>query len=234
MAHIFFEKLENRRSTQSLYSGYSGYSTPDSEFRLYYGAPTPISELKKYYEFPLPYEYNRISPTSWYPWGGWGGYGYGYNPYGFGSYSPYNTLPFWNNPITSYTSPWSSPITNLWGSVNSFLSPLWNILGGFFGSYPWGTYPGNSGNTSPGQIVPLYAAQVPSPTTYYGVNIPTPKTIYSPPTTAFGPLYGISAPTLPDTSYTPPGSTVWALYGISLPTTSSTSWPASWPSALTY
>jgi len=231
MAHIFFEKLENRRSTQSLFSG---YSTPGSTVQAIYAAPT--NQVATYYGVMQPStSYPPSSSTGSYPWGGWGygygtgygtgyGYGYGFNPYGFGGYNLFNPLPLWNNPFNSYpysySSPWTSPFSNLWSGVNNLLSPVWNILGGLFGlqSSPWPVYPGYPGypgSTSPGQVlppygvqVPLYAAQVPSPTLLYGINLPTTTSSYT-----------------PSTSYSPPSSSVWALYGVSVSQPTTSYWP---------
>ncbi|MEW6381295.1 MAG: hypothetical protein AB1611_17055 [bacterium] len=204
MAHIFFERLENRQSTQSLYAG---YGIPATTPRLYYGIQT--TDTATYYGVGVQTtsQYNPLLYPSFgsYPWGGWSswGYGYGYNPYGFGSYSLFNPIALWNNPFTPYASPWANPFSNLWGGISNLFSPLWNIFGGLFGwqSSPWSGYPVSPGSYTPdpGGAVAIYAAPISGPIALYAIDLPSTST-----------------------SYSPPGSTVWALYGISQPVSS---WP---------
>jgi hypothetical protein len=226
MAHIFFEKLENRRSTQSLYSG---YSTPGSTVQALYAAPT--NQVATFYGVMQPSTSLTPSPsTGSFPWAGWGygyasGYGYGYNPSGFGGSNLFNPLTLWNNPLSPYpySSSWSSPFSNLWSGASNFLSPVWNILGGLFGlqSSPWIAYPGYPA-TYPGRITPLYAAPVSQPQPYYGVSYYG----VSQPTVQL--YYGVNLPPTPSTSYSPPSSTVWAIYGISASQSAPSFWATSY------
>ena len=186
MAHIFFEKLENRRSTQSLY-GWNNifdsmwkpeYKPPATQFTAYYGTQIPTT------------------PANASSWGA--------------SWNNGSSIPsILNNsvPSNSSSSSWIGLPSTPQVSASKFLTPVYNFLGGLFGlqSSPWAVYPGYPRGTSPGQVVPLYAAQVPGPTTYYGVNLPSTPSTYTP----------------PSTSYSPPSSPMWALYGISVsqPTT---------------
>ena len=242
MAHIFFEKLENRRSTQSLYSG---YSTPGSTVQALYAAPTnqaPTNQVATFYGVMQPSTSYTPSPsTGSFPWGGWGygyasgyGYGYGFNPSGFGGSNLFNPLTLWNNPLSPYpyTSSWSSPFSNLWSGASNFLSPVWNILGGLFGLQPspWIAYPGYPPGTYPGQIRPLYAAPVSQPQTYYGISQPIsqPQPYYGVSQPTLQLYYGVNLPPAPSTSYSPPSSTVWALYGISASQSAPSFWATSY------
>ena len=194
MAHIFFEKLENRRSTQSLYGG---YITPYNEITAYYGISTTLYGISN----PDPFPSIGYIPQ-------WNS---GYNPYM--SYTPYS---MWNTPFNEYT--WTNPFSNFLGGIGNFFSPFLNSFRGFFGwqpspwsvySYPDYTYPGN---IFPGDIRALY-----------GISIdpvyPVPS--YSPPNSTSWLLYGVSTPISvpgwPSDSYSPPLSPGLYMYAVGVP-----------------
>ena len=108
MPHVFFEPLERRQSTQTLFSGFpefiayygispgypgSGYTPPETPRLLYGVSPQP--------------EYPTGGFFPWWPGGAYGGSGYNQ----------------WTNPMNNYNS---------WGSWGGF-TPIWNSLGGLFG-----------------------------------------------------------------------------------------------------
>jgi hypothetical protein len=185
MAHIFFERLEKRQSTQTLFSGIGGNTAI-----AIYAAPLPDSYGWGSIGYnPLtPQLLYGISPPTTNPTGGyfpWGGGGL----FGMYGYSPYSSYSSWTNPFGGY-SPWNS-----WGS-GGFFSPIWNYLGGLFGgSFPWsggGNYPGVP------DIRLLYG--IPSPiqsptniTTFYGITTPA---IPSLPPNNIVAYYGITVPSI--------------------------------------
>lgn len=208
MPHIFFEKLENRRSTQSLYGG---YTTPSNDFVGLYGAASAP------YGISIPNPLSTGFIPSWST---------GYNPYtSFNPYQSYNPFSSWNTPFNqSYTNPFSSwntpfnqysytnPFPSFLGGIGSLFSPFLNNFRGLFGwpspTLPINSYPGytNPGNIFPGDIRALYGISVnPIP--------PTPYTSYTPPDSGGWLLYGINLPT----SYAPPTSTNLYLYGVDIP-----------------
>jgi hypothetical protein len=162
MPHIFFEKLENRRSTQALYGGFSPYSVaeyavqlPSNSVQAIYSAPVALYAAPVTYygiNYPDP-SYPSFDPGSFFPWNsGWGG---GWNPTGpyqpyspwggpFNSYMPWGG-PFnsWNNPFNSYPgSPWGNGFSNFWGGIGNLFSPFTNFFGGYSGWQP-SPYPGD-------------------------------------------------------------------------------------------
>jgi len=167
MPHVFFEPLERRQSTQTLFSGFpefvtyygvsigypgTGYTPPDTP-RLLYGVSPPSTD-----------------PTGGYfPWrGGILFGGSGYNP--------------WTNPVNSY-NPWNS-----WGG-----SPIWDYIGGLFGgSFPSWSWRKNQPSVPDFRLLygvfptpqPLYGVGIsPAPPTdviaYYGISVPQQVSIFS-------------------------------------------------------
>lgn len=155
MAHVFFEKLEKRRSTQSLYGGFGSsfsalmpkvpYKSPQPTNRVYYGVPAPDQRCQPYYGAPLPdqrfYPLYAVDPPRLL---------YGVNPpemrtyYGVsippaiessGNY-PTGIWSSWTYPGGN-SSPWLYPdgsgsswnypagSESIWG-ISGFLAPLWN------------------------------------------------------------------------------------------------------------
>lgn len=160
MAHIFFERLETRRSTQSLYGGWGGYSAPNQYMQGYYGIST------YYPDYTTPY------PSSYYP---------SYYPSG-GYYPSYNPYPNWYNP---YPSSWMNPSPNFWGGMGNWFSPIWNTFQGWFGGQP--SYWGPSQWQQPQYWGPSYYPSYPptsNPTDYlmgigmYAVGIPTEAMLF--------------------------------------------------------
>lgn len=187
MAHIFFERLEKRQSTQTLYPLTGGNTAI-----AIYSAPLPDSGWGSigYYNPLTPQLLYGISPPSTYPSGGYFPWSSGL--FGMSGYSPYSPFSSWTNPFFSYNS-WNS-----WGSGGSF-SPIWNYLGGLFGgSFPW-SWGGSWGGSYPGipDIRLLYG--IPSPiqpptniTTFYGVGTPISPSL---PPVDIVTYYGITLPT---------------------------------------
>ena len=186
MPHIFFENLESRRSTQTLYGG---YSPSGSSGVLYYGILPPSNNIQPLYGAPVTYygiSDPYPSPSSLFP--SWGS-GWGFNPY-----MPYNT---WSSPwSSSWSSPWSNswsnpwdswsnPFSGFWGGIANIFSPLQNIFGGFWGGgfYGWQqpTSPLFPGGTFPGEIRPVYGipANPTLPTGSYSPSVPSAIAIYS-------------------------------------------------------
>ena len=153
MSHIFFERLETRRSTQSLYGGW-GYSAPNPYIQGYYGVG-----INPYEGYPPIGGYpNSISSyPPYYPSGGY--------------YPSYNPYPNWYNP---YPSSWMSPFPNLWGGMGSWFSPVWNMFQGWFGGQP--SYWGPSQWQQPQYWGPSQWFTYPYPNTY---SPPQPSTYYA-------------------------------------------------------
>ena len=185
MAHIFFERLENRRSTQSLYGG---YTTPYNEIATYYGVAVALYGISN----PNPYPSINYTPQ----WNLGGYYPY-YNPTTF--YSPFSG---WNMPFNQYS--WTNPFSSLFGGISNIFSPFLNNFRGIFGwqspTWPIYSYPGytNPGSIFPGEIRALYAA----PTSYtppdysnpwllYGIGIPSS---YSTPSSGNFYAYAVGLP----------------------------------------
>ncbi|MGA1875963.1 MAG: hypothetical protein ACMUIA_10180 [bacterium] len=170
MPHIFFERLENRRSTQSLYGG---YSPSGSGGVLYYGVLPPSNDTQTRYGIPVTYyglgnPYPSPFPSQGSLFPSWGS-GWGFYPY-----MPYNP---WSNPFSFRSNPfisWSNPFSALWGGIGSIFSPFRNLFGGF---YRWQkpTSPIFPGDNFPGEIHLLYGIPANPPT------LPTGS--YSPPDT---------------------------------------------------
>ena len=124
MAHIFFEKLEGRRNTQSIFSG---YTIPDNTFQAYYGVAVALYGIS-----------DPALPTTgdYFPsWASWRGSGWGYNPYTpyipyFPPYPSWNTSFYNYNPYNYYMNPWGNPFSGLFGGFGNFFSPLWNSVRG--------------------------------------------------------------------------------------------------------
>lgn len=164
--HIFFERLENRRSTQSLYAGY----TPSTSLgRLYYGVSYPDT---------TPISYPSYPSTGYFP--SWGS---NYNS--FPAYSPYpvyNPYSIWSNQFYQYPSLWMNPFPNFFGGIGSFFSPFRNMFQGFF---DWPTSYRQLSPWTPIITPPVYTPQVFEPPSYtnpggifssfgmYAVGIPT-------------------------------------------------------------
>ncbi len=165
MAHIFFEKLESRRSTQSLYGGNNifdsliwkpAYSAPAIQTVGYYGTqiPTPAATSS-------PWE------ASWN------------NGLSFPS------LLNVSSPSNSSSSSWTGLPSTQQVSASKLLTPVWNFLGGLFGLQPspWSTYLA-PGGTSLNPITPGLppippTVYIPPPQTsgaYYSINLPTTYT----------------------------------------------------------
>ncbi|MEW6381293.1 MAG: hypothetical protein AB1611_17045 [bacterium] len=182
MAHIFFEKLEKRRSTQSLYYGgfesSSGsmvpkvsYKTPQSTIRAYYGTSVPDQRCQPDYEIPareMNYLYGISPPRFLYgvaPPEMRTYYGVSIPPASESSWTfPANGWSSWTYPAGSSSSwpyqggsgsSWNYPASSesIWG-ISSFLSPLWNT---FQTVINWQFSPKQSAPWA----VSLYAVQLP-------------------------------------------------------------------------
>ena len=118
MAHVFFEKLENRKSTQVLWAG---YSAPSNYYSAYYGHPTIINQ--DYYPYLSAINAYNAAPVlnyrNYFPWN---------SPYYPSEYfHPYNSYPYWYNTFNSYPQ-WNFGIGN-------WFSPVWNMFQGLFGGW---------------------------------------------------------------------------------------------------
>lgn len=191
MAHIFFEQLENRRSTQSLYAG---YTISDQKSLPDYGVFYPYPEEST----PI---YNPISPVNYFPRDSV------YNPIGFSN--PYSSI--WNDPLGSYSTPWINPL-NVFGGIGNFIFPFWNNFRTVFRWKPTPLppeYPDPEPIFRPmyGIIDPISTIVEPDPEPIfrpmYGITNPisTIFTSYSPPSSRAVFLYGINPPNEPSTSY---------------------------------
>lgn len=166
MAHIFFERLEKRHSTQILFPTSGGTNSIQPVYGIqipdtpWWGGTTGYT--------PGPITFYGIS----YPYGGITG---GISPwtgglFGMYGYSPFNNYFQRTNPFSSY-NPWTS-----WGS--GIFSPVWSFFGGLFG----GGLPWSWGNNFPDFRL-LYGI-FPNPTpptdivTYYGIGIPSSFGLY--------------------------------------------------------
>jgi len=171
MAHVFFERLENRKSTQAIlpsldiiaiYSAQipnpwgTGISFPTTPTLLYGINPSPGGY---YPSNPIVYYGISPSPGGYYPWSG----GYYGGLFG-GGYSPF--------------SPYSS-----WGFGNIF-SPFMNFFGGLFGGglfgggfYPWGYNPTFPDIRLLYGVFP-YQSQPTNIATYYGLLSPGGYSIF--------------------------------------------------------
>ena len=204
MAHIFFERLENRRSTQSLYGG---YITPYNEIATYYGVAVALYGISDpgtnpYTGFIPSWGTGYNSYTSFNPY-------MSFNPYTtFNPYTSYSPFSSWNTPFSQYS--WSNPFSSFLGGIGSLFSPFFNSFSGLFGwqSPTWSpySYPGytNPGNIFPGDIRALYGISV---------NPFSPTPSYTPPGSTAWLLYGINVPT----SYSPPISTNFYAYAVGIP-----------------
>jgi hypothetical protein len=189
MAHIFFERLEKRQSTQSLlpslsgaiaiYSapapgypgwGNSGYTPSPSVPALLYGINFPGNYSGSFFPWSSPY---GMYGTSQYGMFGSSSYGlFGSSLYGgmFGS-SLYNPYSQWTNPFNQY-----SPLS--FGGFGNFFSPIGNFFGGLFGGLFGGNPFWQMSPTNPisPDIRLLYGVINPSPPTsvvaYYGISTP--------------------------------------------------------------
>jgi hypothetical protein len=157
MAHIFFERLEKRQSTQTLISSY-GAIQPQSLYSFQIsdtGAGTPASNISEAHYFygvstPPSYSYPRLGISSWH--------GSSSGMFGYSPYSP------WSNPYGGYGL-WSP--YNPWGS-GGFFGPLRNFFDGLFGvsiniGYPdFGVLYG---------VSPI--PSTPTPVFFYGIGLPS-------------------------------------------------------------
>ena len=173
MAHIFFEHLENRRSTQSLVTN---YTIQDQEWHPAYGVFYPLpEESTPVYEPISPIGYYIKSPV--------------YNP--IGPFNPYS--PVWSNPLGSYSVPWNNT-SSIFGGIGGFIFPFWNNFRTIFQwdptpiKNPLPKYP------DPEDITPIFQPM-------YGISIDPiltdpifTTTTYSPPSPPFELLYGINPP----------------------------------------
>ena len=137
MPHIFLEPLEQRKSTQSLYTGFFPQSSYGyNPIGSYYGGDTQVycyamGPLPKT-DYPNPWstDWYNPSPFPWYdPWQiMWNPWTSPLNnPWSTPWNSPWNSP--WSNPwSTPWNSPWSNPWSNPW---NSPWSSPWNN--------PWST-----------------------------------------------------------------------------------------------
>ena len=173
MPHIFFEPLEKRQSTQTLFPTFGNtaiaiYSAPVPEYGVGIGYTPPSNNYLLY----------GINPPSigYSPWSGGGLFGWS-NP--FSNYNPWSSWgSSWSSPWSSWGSSWSSP----WGS-GSWSSPFGGFFGGFFGGLFGGlfggSYPGSWGGSPSFPDIRLLYGVFPNPTpptdiiAYYGVGIPS-------------------------------------------------------------
>lgn len=176
MAHIFFERLEKRKSTQSLMPASFGNNSIQPDYGVQI-APDPNPQ-----QFFPEYGISFPNPPTTYPIGGyssWGGGLFGMSGY---YYSPSNPFSSWTTPSYSYT-PWS-----VWGQGRIF-TPIRDFFGGLFGGkFPWSwqnNYPGFPDNRLLYGIYPqlLYGASIPTTptpdiTTYYGIGFPGTGILY--------------------------------------------------------
>ena len=195
MPHIFFERLENRRSTQTLYGG---YVAPYNSISAYYGVATTLYGISD----PGTIPYTGYIP-SWST---------GYNPYtSFNPYMSYSPFSTWNTPFNQYS--WTNPFSSFLGGIGSLFSPFLNSFRGLFGwqspALPIYSYPGY---TNPGTIFPDIRA-------LYGISVNpiSPAPSYTPPSSTSWLLYGINVPS----SYSPPQYTNLYMYGVDIPPESS-------------
>ncbi|MGA1864875.1 MAG: hypothetical protein ACMUHX_07420 [bacterium] len=175
MAHIFFERLEKRRSTQSLVPAFWGNNSIQPVYGVQIAPDTNTQQFFPEYGISLPNSPTTYFTGGYFPWGG--------GLFGMSGYSsPYNPFSSWTTPSYSY-SPWNS-----WGQ-GSFFSPIRDFFGGLFGGqFPWSwqnNYPGFPDNRLLYGISPqpLYGISVPTTTipdivTYYGVSIPNTGILY--------------------------------------------------------
>ena len=172
MAHIFFEKLENRRSTQSLYSG---YTPPYNEITAYYGVAVALYGISN----PNPFPSTDYAPL-----------------WNLGGYYPYYNPPIsgWNKPFNQNT--WTNPLSSLFGGISNLFSPFLNNFSGLYGwqspiTWPSYSYPGyNPGNIFPNDMRPVYGISV---------DPNSSPTFYTPPLSPQWLLYGVSLPSAPIT-----------------------------------
>ena len=115
MAHIFFEKLEKRQSTQTFFPSI-GSSSP---FQTLYGVSVPVDTgwsniwSNPTTSTPVLVYGIAVSPPysnpagSYFPWT---------SPFNTNSFLPsyYSPYSFWSNPFNQNTA-WS-PFSNFWGS----------------------------------------------------------------------------------------------------------------------
>ena len=174
MAHIFFERLEKRQSTQTLLPSWGGDTLIQPVYGIQVPGDTgwgnigypsnPIGGNVLLYGISPPYSPYTPPTGGLFPWTG-GLFGM------FGGYSSYTPYSQWTTPFNNYNN-WNS-----WGS-GGFFSPIWDFMGGLFG----GGFPWTWRNTNP--VVPdfrvLYGI-FPDPVqpnpidiiAYYGIGVPT-------------------------------------------------------------
>ena len=165
MAHIFFEKLENRRNTQSLSTALGSYSIPTSAPTGVYAAPGFFPSEQQNWSYTMPISYPApiyAGPDS----------------------------PLWK---TQWTNPWDiNPFIPMYAVGNPWDSPIrMPIIGPIIGRIigmpfpfpdPFKPYPDPSPR-------PLYGIPDPGPQPLYGILDPFPN-----PDPIFQPMYGILDP----------------------------------------
>lgn len=164
MAHIFFEKLEERRSTQSFFpspgtlGSYTSWSAPVAEYAVSvptyggYSPYNPISNPAYVYGISIPggnYPVSNAFPfyggnIGYMPWGGssWGLFG---SMYPYGGYSPFSPLGG----------------GSFWGFGGMF-SPIFGLFGGLFGMNPYSPWGNNPNYNVLYGVQPVYGVQIPS------------------------------------------------------------------------
>ena len=151
MPHIFFNKLEQRKSTQSLFPYFPSYNSPYGAQNAIaiYAAPAPSNSGYQSYNPYGSYTNNFFSMG--YPYQGSYQSGYPASPYSNYSY-PWSSGSGWSSP---YASPWSLRPSYLqqpsywqqpnwgWSSWSSPNSSYWpsSGWGGGYNPYPTSQYP---------------------------------------------------------------------------------------------
>ena len=152
MPHIFFRKLEKRKSTQSLFTLSALTGLEGLEQSLATSIQSQTRSLSQLFTTPYPFGsfYSPFSPYSSY-YSPWSYFGQSYSPWS-SWYSPYSYG------FSSWASPWSYPLYSGYSPWSSWSYPTsaW--------SYPWTnnwayptspTYPGSSSAYPPGTLYGL-------------------------------------------------------------------------------
>ena len=134
MAHIFFKRLEKRKSTQSFIPLNSFFTLEGLEQSLATSIQSQTRNLSQLFTTPIvPYG------TFYSPWSPYSSYYTPLAPFG----SSFFPLSSWFNPWSTWSSPWSYPWST-WSYPWSSWSTPWNPLPttswiDTTGSYPPGT-----------------------------------------------------------------------------------------------